>query len=106
MTIAIDVGLIVTIVLIAVSLVGWEWKKILTMKREVSNLSAEIVRLHNEHQNQDQQLHRAQADALRELANAINRMNDGLDELTHYIRWLGQNATGSIPPPPLNGAKR
>lgn len=97
-----DIGLVFAIVSTAVGIAGWEWKKLMTLRKEVDSLRVEVNRLHNEHQDQDRELHHVQNEALRDLAKAIQNMNSGVNELVHYIKWLGQHTHGVAPPPPLS----
>jgi len=98
-------GLLVTVILAAMGVATWEWKKIMTLKREVESLRSDVTRMHLEHQELDNRLYIEQNVVLKDLAGAIDRMNGSIDQLTHYIRWLGQVTQGQVPPPPLDKAR-
>tara|TARA_R110000803_G_scaffold117038_2_gene185585 strand:- start:625 stop:882 length:258 start_codon:yes stop_codon:yes gene_type:complete len=34
----------------------------------------------------------------------INRNSDVIQDLTHYMKWVGEQQTGQKPPPPISGS--
>ena len=39
-----------------------------------------------------------------EAIQTTRSLNMAINELTHYIKWLGEHSIGKNPPPPLRGA--
>lgn len=105
---SIPIEFAVTILTIVVGFVGWEWKKVVAsqkteevLKTEINNLKSEMKTLHEEHQKLLQARDGEHANIMRNMTDALNNLNNGIGQLTHYIKWLSQQQTGKSPPPPL-----
>lgn len=86
---------------VAVGLAGWEWRKQMTLKAQVDKLEEKMQQLHKDHQNLLMQQDGNHVEVLRGITTALRDLHTGIHELTHYIRWLGSQQTGTEPPPPL-----
>lgn len=96
-----DIGLVLGIIAMVAGIVRWEFNKMATMKREIALLREDMKQLHEDHRALIQDRDREHTEVLRNLTVAINKMHSSIDELTHYIRWLGKAQTGNEPPPPI-----
>lgn len=109
---SVNIDLVLALLVIAVAIAGWEWKKILRDKkaetdltRELSSLKVEMKTLHEDHQKLLRSRDGEHAEIMRKMTRALDNLNGGINELTHYIKWLGTETTGHNPPPPLSKAK-
>jgi len=96
-----EVGFIITVATITAGLVGWEYRKQMSLKRQVDGLERKMETLHNEHQTLLDGQNKEHSELLRGVTTALKDLHGGIGELTHYIRWLGKQQTGREPPPPL-----
>lgn len=81
--------------------VAWEWRKVTTIKTEVALLRAEMQALHNEHQLLLAEHSKDHTEVMRKLTDAINGMQQSIDQLTYHIAWQTEQMTGKKTPPQL-----
>lgn len=111
---SIPIELALSLCVIVVAVVGWEWKKVIGDKKtetalkeqfqkEIQGLKDEMKSLHTEHQKLLRGRDGEHSDVMRKMTRALDNLNAGIGELTHYIKWLGEQQTNKQPPPPLPG---
>ena len=106
----ISIELALSLVVIVVAVVGWEWKKVLSdkktevaLKKELQLLKDEMTSLHQEHAQLLRGRDGEHADIMRKMTRALDNLNTGIGQLVYYIKWLGEKQYGEKPPPPLPG---
>jgi hypothetical protein len=96
-----DIGTVLSILGVVVSVVAWEYRKMNRVSQHMTELRDELQKLHKEHAALLAERDRTSAELVHGLTRAIETMNTGIRELTHYIKWLGASVHGAEPPPPL-----
>jgi len=89
-----------------IALVGWEWKKMAQLREEFAAVKKEMAILHAEHAKLLTGNSIENTAVLRDLTHAVERLYDSMDDLAHYIRWLGEAVTNTKPPPPISRKTR
>lgn len=97
------------IITAVVGLIGWEWKKLMNgakanrdLADTIKGLEQQMNTLHADHQQLLAKQASEHADIMRGMTAAMTDLHHGIRDLTHYIKWLGEQQTGQTPPPNIN----
>lgn len=101
-SVTLGIEMAITLVIVSVGLAGWEWRKLIVNERNRNQLSDSLKRRDDLQMEMLRKRDKEQAEVMEKMTIALRDLHTGIAELTHYIKWLGEQQTGQKPPPRLS----